>query len=68
MHSPSVRRRPGRAGRRSGITTVHTYGVHYTLTGLGTDAGSVEFLFRRPRHQITRYRSSELEANHRPPG
>jgi len=49
-------------GVLSGITTVYTYGVHYTLTGLGTDAGSVEFLSPPANGTvITRYRSSELK-------
>jgi hypothetical protein len=48
-------------GYLGGVTTVYTYGVHYTLTGLGDPAGSVEFVSPPANGTIiTRYRDTEI--------
>lgn len=49
-------------GTISGVTTTYTLGVNYTLTGVGTPAGSVEFLTAPANGTtITRYRDTAIE-------
>jgi hypothetical protein len=48
-------------GELAGVVTTYSFGVHYTLSGVGTDAGSVNFLVAPAAGTIvTSYRDSEL--------
>lgn len=48
-------------GELAGVVTTYSFGTHYTLSGVGTDAGSVNFLVAPLVGTIiTSYRDSEL--------
>lgn len=49
-------------GELAGVTTVYDFGADYTLTGVGSSSGSVEFLAAPASGTvITRYRSTQIK-------
>lgn len=48
-------------GVLAGVTSTYALGVHYTVTGIGSNAGSVVFLAAPPAGQVvTRYRDTAI--------